>query len=77
MSCALGAFRGTLAGAGIARRAARAEAEVSCGQSLPVPLKPFSGRAANAERSGSAAVFLRLRYFFGALSRDCAFSFTQ
>lgn len=55
----------------------RAEAEVSCGQALPVPLKPFSGRAANAERRGSAAVFLRLRYFFGALSRDCAFSFTQ
>lgn len=55
----------------------RAEAEVSCGQALPVPLKPFSGRAANAEHRGNAAVFLRLRYFFGALSRDWAFSFTQ
>lgn len=77
MSCALGAFRGSLAGAGSLRRAAQAEAEVSCGQALPVPLKPFSGRAANAERRGSAAVFLRLRYFFGAVSRDWAFSFTQ
>lgn len=62
---------------GSQKRAARAEAKVSCGQALPVPLKPFSGRAANAERRGSAAVFLRLRYFFGALSRDWAFSFTQ
>lgn len=74
-SCTLGAFCGALAGAGILRGAARAETEVSCGQLLTAAA--VFRRAGQPERSGSYAVFLRLRYFFGALSRDWAFSFTQ
>ncbi len=76
MSCALGAFCGTLAGAGIAAFGAGGSGGFVRAGAAGAAETVFR-QAGQPERSGSAAVFLRLRYFFGALSRDCAFSFTQ